>query len=168
MPKPESVDGIAVASKLRVFLAKLDHEIAHLNNVLLAGAVESTLDLLALSTDISTRIGLPAVELARDVLRVANRVAGEERRAKLIVKLPRPSPYQVWLLIEREENEGTDWYRVVSVHHTEELAQAAQSVFEKEHGNEDGDWCECHGQDWRVEGPFEVQYRASSEGSDAK
>lgn len=63
----------------------------------------------------------------------------------------------VWLLIERHEDEGTDWYQVRSTHMSKAGAEMEENILEAQHGNEDGDWCECHRLDWRVEGPFTLE-----------
>lgn len=64
---------------------------------------------------------------------------------------------EVWLVIERSEDEGTDWAITLGVYSTKEKAEAVVTAIEARHVlSGPGEWCECHGADWRVEGPFLV------------
>lgn len=82
-------------------------------------------------------------------------------------KPPRPTFLQeVYFLVERYEDHGTDVANVVGVYASEPGARAALAEEDAKHkwfdDDEDDesslrlDWCACHGQDWIVEGPYAV------------
>lgn len=79
---------------------------------------------------------------------------------------------KVWLVVEQDEDHGTDCYTIQSAWATEESAkrEVERIIFEHGYSVDDGEyvdkgddegvadvWCICHRKDWAVEGPFEVK-----------
>ena len=82
---------------------------------------------------------------------------------------PAVAPAQVWLVVEEDESEGTDWYRVLGVYDSKLAADNAADERRSDHGwnldtgcysageDEDDCWCLCHRKDWSIDGPFPIQ-----------
>jgi PP-loop superfamily ATP-utilizing enzyme len=73
---------------------------------------------------------------------------------------------KIWLMVEEEEDHGTDVCTVQSAHATKEGAQRAAAAeradhdfigeVEEDEDIEESDWCYCCRKDWTVDGPYEV------------
>jgi hypothetical protein len=71
-------------------------------------------------------------------------------------------PPNVWLVVEEDDEHGTEMTMVLSVHASQASAMAAAEKIASAHqwgGGQDEDcsWCDCCGKDWTIDGPYAVE-----------